>query len=47
MTTRLADIEAVYRERFRHFKRVALAIVGDHERAVEAVLAKPRVRIGR
>jgi RNA polymerase sigma factor (sigma-70 family) len=34
---RLADIEAVYRERFRHFKRVALAIVGDHERAVEAV----------
>jgi RNA polymerase sigma-70 factor (ECF subfamily) len=34
---RLADIEALYRERFRHFKRVALAIVGDHERAVEAV----------
>jgi RNA polymerase sigma factor (sigma-70 family) len=34
---RLADIEAVYRERFRHFKRVAFAIVGDHERAVEAV----------
>jgi RNA polymerase sigma-70 factor, ECF subfamily len=34
---RLADIEAVYRERFRHFKRVAVAIVGDHERAVEAV----------
>jgi RNA polymerase sigma-70 factor (ECF subfamily) len=34
---RLAEIEALYRERFRHFKRVALAIVGDQERAVEAV----------
>jgi RNA polymerase sigma-70 factor (ECF subfamily) len=34
---RHADIEALYRERFRHFKRVALAIVGDHDRAVEAV----------
>jgi RNA polymerase sigma-70 factor, ECF subfamily len=34
---RLREIEALYRERFRHFKRVALAIVGDHERAVEAV----------
>jgi RNA polymerase sigma factor (sigma-70 family) len=34
---RLAEIEALYRERFRHFKRVALAIVGDPERAVEAV----------
>jgi RNA polymerase sigma-70 factor, ECF subfamily len=34
---RLAQLEALYRERFRHFKRVAVAIVGDHERAVEAV----------
>jgi RNA polymerase sigma-70 factor (ECF subfamily) len=34
---RLAEIEALYRERFRHFKRVAVAIVGDQERAVEAV----------
>jgi RNA polymerase sigma-70 factor, ECF subfamily len=34
---RLDEIEALYRERFRHFKRVALAIVGDSERAVEAV----------
>jgi RNA polymerase sigma-70 factor (ECF subfamily) len=33
----LAEIEALYRERFRHFKRVAVAIVGDQERAVEAV----------
>jgi RNA polymerase sigma-70 factor (ECF subfamily) len=33
----LADIEAVYRDRFRHFKRVALAIVGDEDRALEAV----------
>jgi RNA polymerase sigma factor (sigma-70 family) len=34
---RLGEIEALYRERFRHFKRVALAIVGNEERAVEAV----------
>jgi RNA polymerase sigma-70 factor, ECF subfamily len=34
---RLAEIEALYRERFLHFKRVAVAIVGDHDRAVEAV----------
>jgi RNA polymerase sigma factor (sigma-70 family) len=34
---RLAQLEALYRERFRHFKRVAVAIVGDQERAVEAV----------
>lgn len=34
---RLAEIEVLYREHFRHFKRVAVAIVGDHERAVEAV----------
>jgi RNA polymerase sigma factor (sigma-70 family) len=34
---RLTDIEALYRERFRHFKRVALAIVGDAEQAVDAV----------
>jgi RNA polymerase sigma-70 factor (ECF subfamily) len=34
---RLAELEALYRERFRHFKRVAVAIVGDQERAVEAV----------
>jgi hypothetical protein len=34
---RLAEIESLYRERFRHFKRVAVAIVGDQERAVEAV----------
>jgi RNA polymerase sigma-70 factor (ECF subfamily) len=34
---RLAEIEVLYRERFRHFKRVAVAIVGNHERAVEAV----------
>jgi RNA polymerase sigma-70 factor (ECF subfamily) len=34
---RLAEIEALYRERFRRFKRVAVAIVGDHDRAVEAV----------
>lgn len=34
---RLDEIEALYRERFRHFKHVAVAIVGDHERAVDAV----------
>lgn len=34
---RLGQLEALYRERFRHFKRVAVAIVGDQERAVEAV----------
>jgi RNA polymerase sigma factor (sigma-70 family) len=34
---RLAQLEVLYRERFRHFKRVAVAIVGDQERAVEAV----------
>jgi RNA polymerase sigma-70 factor, ECF subfamily len=34
---RLAQLEALYRERFRHFKRVAVAIVGNQERAVEAV----------
>lgn len=34
---RLAEVEALYRARFGHFKRVALAVVGDQERAVEAV----------
>jgi RNA polymerase sigma factor (sigma-70 family) len=34
---RLGEIEALYRTRFRHFLRVATAIVGDRERAVEAV----------
>jgi RNA polymerase sigma factor (sigma-70 family) len=34
---RLAQLEVLYRERFRVFKRVAVAIVGDQERAVEAV----------
>jgi RNA polymerase sigma factor (sigma-70 family) len=34
---RLAELEALYRERFRYFKRVAVAIVGDDERAVDAV----------
>ncbi len=33
----LTDIEALYRARFRHFKRVAVAIVGDAERAVDVV----------
>lgn len=34
---RLAEIEDLYRARFPHFKRVAMAIVGDPERAAEAV----------
>ncbi len=34
---RLAEVEALYRARFGHFKRVALAVVGNPERAVEAV----------
>ena len=34
---RLLEIETIYRARFREFKRVAVAIVGDHDRAVEAV----------
>ena len=33
----LAEIEALYRARFLHFKRVATAIVGDAERAADAV----------
>jgi RNA polymerase sigma factor (sigma-70 family) len=36
-SARLGEIEALYRARFPHFKRVALAIVGDPERAVDAV----------
>src|SRR5256885_14229397 len=34
---RLAELEAVYRARHTHFVRVARAITGDPERAVEAV----------
>ena len=34
---RLGEIEELYRLRFAHFKRIARAIVGDSERAVEAV----------
>ena len=34
---RLREIESVYRARFHHFVRVARAITGDRERAVEAV----------
>jgi RNA polymerase sigma factor (sigma-70 family) len=34
---RLADLEALYRARRTHFVRVARAITGDPERAVEAV----------
>jgi RNA polymerase sigma-70 factor (ECF subfamily) len=34
---RLGDIERLYRERFPRFVQVAQAIVGDRERAVEAV----------
>jgi RNA polymerase sigma-70 factor, ECF subfamily len=34
---RLREIEALYRARFEHFARVAYAIVGDRERAREAV----------
>src|ERR1700726_4561794 len=34
---RLEEIEALYRERFPFFVQVARAIVGDRERAVEAV----------
>ena len=37
MNEGLTEIEALYRDRFRHFKRVAVAIVGDAERAVDAV----------
>lgn len=34
---RLREIESIYRARFHHFVRVARAITGDPERAVEAV----------
>lgn len=34
---RYAELELLYRERFPYFTRVARAIVGDRERAVEAV----------
>jgi RNA polymerase sigma-70 factor, ECF subfamily len=34
---RLADLETLYRERHTHFVRVARAITGDPERAVDAV----------
>lgn len=34
---RLREIESVYRSRFHHFVRVARAITGDDDRAVEAV----------
>ena len=34
---RLEEIEALYERRFAHFVRVAQAIVGDRERATEAV----------
>lgn len=34
---KLEEIEAVYRARFQHFVKVARAITGDRERAVEAV----------
>jgi RNA polymerase sigma-70 factor (ECF subfamily) len=34
---RLREIESTYRARFHHFVRVARAITGDRERAVEAV----------
>ncbi len=34
---RLDEIERIYRERFPRFVRVATAILGDRERAVEAV----------
>ena len=33
----LVEIESLYTERFPHFLRVARAIVGDRERALEAV----------
>lgn len=33
----LAEIEALYRERFPYFVQVAQAVVGDRERAAEAV----------
>jgi RNA polymerase sigma factor (sigma-70 family) len=34
---RLERIESIYRERFSYFEQVARAIVGDRERALEAV----------
>jgi RNA polymerase sigma-70 factor (ECF subfamily) len=34
---RLEEIESLYRDRFPHFVQVARAIVGDRERAIEAV----------
>ena len=34
---RLREIETLYRSRYPHFLRVALLIVGERERAVEAV----------
>ena len=34
---RLAAIEVLYRTRFRHFLRVAIAITGSHEVALDAV----------
>jgi DNA-directed RNA polymerase specialized sigma24 family protein len=33
----LSEIEAVYRERFPEFRRVAAAIVGDREAALDVV----------
>jgi DNA-directed RNA polymerase specialized sigma24 family protein len=34
---RLTELELLYRERFPHFLQVALVILGDRERALEAV----------
>jgi RNA polymerase sigma-70 factor, ECF subfamily len=34
---RLDEIEEIYRRRYRYFAQVARAIVGDRERAIEAV----------
>lgn len=34
---RLGEIEHVYRSRFREFLRVAIAITGDYQRALDAV----------
>ncbi len=34
---RLDELEALYRSRFPHFVRVAIAITGDEERALDAV----------
>src|SRR5690242_14309900 len=35
--TSISEIEALYRARYRRFVRVATAILGDDERAVDAV----------